>query len=289
MWDKIKTFFDNVEEKVQTGIAKVGGPVEKRNLLGVGLDFLWGCVKFPFKLVSGTVRFVKLLFTEPHQAWCVVAFNTARIGQTLLAMMRIERTPHRRGDGSTYYTYEGVGRALVVGYVIFIMWLGIPVAIDLGATGIAWFLFLGGPAVVILTGLGAMMRRFRTFKWETWFTLRQEAELAARTRGESEQQQAQNKLAQARQDAEWQTVEQERTQVQFHALTLQAAEAAKAAREEAERLALIEADLKAEGARTGIIRPEEDQSQIARLMGDGPQLGVLEEGMPRNRMVGKDN
>ena len=275
MFERTKGFFQRLGERWEAAVSRVGGNREKRNLLGVLLDVGAGLVTAPLKIIGGTGKFLGLLFKEPHQAGLYLQFLGWKVGQTLLCVLGIKKVWHPPNSWSKtgFYEYTGKERAAWVGYIIFMMWLFLPMAIELGAMGVAWFLFLSGPIAILAITLPSMIRRWRSIRFETWLTKRDAQKKEDLNYAQQEQQEAQERLAQANQDTDAYTGMAPEMQRQFHALQAQAAQAEKERDMALADLRARDEELKAEGQAAGTIAPKERKpSLVDQFLGEGPKL-----------------
>lgn len=227
---------------------KVGGPAEKRNLLGVCMDIGGGIVCAPFKVVGATWQFAKLVFNDPTEGMRYLRFQWARGTTAFFALGGVKRTVHVDRDGESYVRWEGLNRAVIFGYITFIIWCFVPTAIQLGYVGVAKGLFFGPMGIWAATGVRGCLRAWKAFKWETWATRDKADQLNAESAGIQDQVEANQRLNQAKQTAAARQGQIEQAALESHALLAQSNERMLALEAELRRVADERDSLKAQAA-----------------------------------------
>lgn len=126
--------------------AWAGGPSEKRNLIGWGIDLTWGLVTLPFKAVWYTGAFIIKAFKDPAAAFEQLQFQAGRLGKAFGSLLHLYRvdpyTGRRRMDldrvlliawawilGSLFATVLGpVGGWLILACFVGFVASGLPAA-----------------------------------------------------------------------------------------------------------------------------------------------------------------
>lgn len=277
----VKKTLARMDELWEKGVAKVGGPKDERNLLGIVLDFVAAVVKAPFKFVGGCWTFGRLLFTQPKEAWEVLLFNWARACEAGMGLIGIEIEWVVPYKGKTYRKFHGVTRAIVFGYITIIIWCFVPAAIELGYPTIAKWLFFGPIAVWFGTGLGKAQRAWRAFRLET-FLIRRQAEITrAENKGVADQIAANENLAAANDTARARIQQMEQAQVETVALLNQQTEAINDLRAENARLKeeAVQAEIRKKGEGHDVIHDKRQQGLLARAVsGKAPTLNTEKNG-----------
>ena len=142
--------------------AWAGGPSEKRNLFGWGIDLTWGLVTLPFKAVWYTGTFIIKAFKNPAEAFEQLQYQVGRVGKAFGSLLHLYHVnPHtgvRRMD---------LDRVLLVAWA----WiLGSLFATVLGPVG-GWLIlacFVG----FVASGLPAAKATWKETTFENWKTAR---------------------------------------------------------------------------------------------------------------------
>ncbi len=268
-----KDTMESLDKRFQKVVDKVGGPPEKRNLLGIGLEFGAAIVKFPFKFLGGMYKFGKLLFSEPSQAWVYLAFQYERLSQSFIALVGLSFTDHADtfySDGTLrrkgYREWHGIGRAATWAYAVIIIWCFAPMFIELQWYKTAIFCIFGPLTIWFASGLGAAIRRFRSYRWETFLVNRERTLLNEKNRAVGEQLRANQGLVDAKDTAEVRKDQIELATIESHALITQTKLEAV---EMENRLLEAEArrdELKAKGAKHGPIVSKRGSTALDQAM-----------------------
>lgn len=126
--------------------AKIGGTVEKRNLVGSMFDLVGGIVKLPGRAIYGISWFAVMAFQDPKNAFQQTWFHVCRGGRAFGAMFHVVR---RGSDGGFRFDMDRlmlvVAMWLLVGYGAMILavvgmgflvpWLMLAVLVGFVATG----------------------------------------------------------------------------------------------------------------------------------------------------------
>ena len=159
--EKFQTWCINSWNWVTTPFRKfsawAGGPSEKRNLFGWGIDLTWGLVTLPFKAVWYTGAFIIKAFKNPAEAFEQLQYQVGRVGKAAASMLHM------------YHQDRYGNRRLDLDRVLLIAWawiLGGMFATVLGPVG-GWLVlacFIG----FVASGLPAAKITWRETTFEDW-------------------------------------------------------------------------------------------------------------------------
>lgn len=160
--DKVLAGWKWVTTPFRKASAYVGGPAEKRNLLGSLIDLAWGCITLPFTLAWGLGSFAVMLTKDPARAVKYAAWQAVRFGKAAGSLLHLVR---KDPDGSRHF--DG-SRIMIVIY----LWLMTGfLGVILASTGIGFlvpWLMGAGLIAFIASGVPGMIAVWRETSYEDW-------------------------------------------------------------------------------------------------------------------------
>lgn len=169
---------------------KVGGPQEKRNLLGVLIDGFNMLIRAPFGFWVGLTDITILAFTNPKEAGLWLSYQGARVLQSIGGLFGVRYYTDFEGklrwNANNFWTFL---------YVYLLMQLFTPIFLAVGWKTVYIICLILPPLILMLTGLRTAIRRWKWMTFEDYLAERKLAETEEQIRASQQRTQRSERLA----------------------------------------------------------------------------------------------
>ena len=169
MLESIKAWTASVDNT----IVKWGGGDESPNLFGYGYSFAKGAVMAPFRALKWVWNTTRLMFTKPDEAMLELRFVLSRLKMAGAALLGIRMTYYPATSYSDAGYQVDYKRFAIGGIASIYGWLFAGIFAEAKLYTLSIIFGIGPMSIWLIAGVPSMIRRYKSYRRETW-----EAEVA---------------------------------------------------------------------------------------------------------------